>query len=147
MTPSWKYRLHQALWYEGLALLWVLPIVEKATGIVGTAFWLLLFLSILVCSWTAIFNAVFDKFFQASLPDTKRHWKIRTIHVVLFELSVVGMTTPIVSWWTGLAIEKAIVLNAQISLFYIVYTYVFFFVWDKIVLQLHRKKLQQNTPT
>ena len=140
MTLSWKYRLHQAFWYQGLALLCVFPIVQKATGAPPTVLFLLISLSLLVCFWTAIFNFIFDKFFQAPSPDNKRSWRIRILHGFIFEISVVLLTTPIMAWWTSIAIAQAIVLSVKISLFYLVYTYVFFLVWDNIVVYARRRK-------
>jgi uncharacterized membrane protein len=144
MAPSWTHLLHQAFWYEGLALLLILPIVERAMGPVATAFWLLVCLSIVVCCWTPMFNAVFDKYIPASSQEKKRHWQIRTFHALLFEVTVVSLTTPIVVWWTDMNIEKAIYLNAQISLFYIVYAYVFFLLWDTAQIRLRRQKSQKH---
>lgn len=145
MTLSWKYRLHQSFWYEGLALLWVLPIVQKATGASATVLFLLIFLSTLIFLWTALFNVIFDKFFQPPSPDNKRSWRIRILHVFSFEISAVLLTVPIVAWWTNIAITQAIALSVKISLFYVVYTYVFFLVWDNIVVYAHRRKSRNKS--
>lgn len=127
-----------------MALVLVLPIVDRLMGHEDTALWLLVSLSAIVCCWTPLFNAVFDKVAHArtAMEGAKRHWKMRTAHAVLLEISVVCMTTPIVSWWNDLSLGDAVFLNLQISCLYIVYAYLFFLLWDKASVQVGRRKSQ-----
>lgn len=143
MNQSWKHRIHQSLCFEAIALLLIVPIVshwmEK-----NTAFWLLVSLSVMVCCWTPVFNALFDKFFEPESKEAKRHWRVRAFHAIVLEVSVIGMATPVISWWSNLSLADSMVLNIQISGLYIVYAYVFFFAWDKITAQLERQKAHRT---
>lgn len=128
-----------------MALVLVLPLVDRMMGHAGAAFWLMVSLSVMVCCWTPLFNAIFDKFFEAPSTDSKRNWKLRTFHAFMLEFSVVSITTPVVSWWTELSFEKAVYLNLQISVVYIVYAYFFFLFWDKAVARIELRNIRRQS--
>lgn len=75
-----------------------------------------------------LYNSLFDFLLKKyHLTKTKR---VRTLHAVGFEFTLLLMTIPFIMWYLNMGLYEALVLDIAFILFYLPYTYLFNLVYD-----------------
>ncbi|PJG82477.1 PACE efflux transporter [Caviibacterium pharyngocola] len=131
---QFKERIFHAVLFEVLAVLLTtigMAIFTKheTSAIFGT----IVAISLTAVVWNFVFNYFFDKVFTGARE--KRSIKLRTAHTVIFELGLLIFTIPLVAyllnvdWWT------AFVMDIGMTLFIMVYTFVFNWCYDHLRLR------------
>jgi len=130
-TKSFKERCFQALTFEALAILicapvgaWLLDASLTHTGILTAL------VSLMAMLWNVIFNMGFDTL-QRRL-GFKRNVLARVVHALSFEAGLILAVVPVAAWWLEIGLLQAFLLDLGIVLFFLPYTFIFNWVYDKV---------------
>ena len=77
-----------------------------------------------------VFNIFFDRYFPPAAP---RGALIRTLQAVGFEGGSVMIAVPVTAAMLNIGLAEALMLDIGFLLFYLPYTYLFSWCWDKLV--------------
>ncbi|WP_025647445.1 MULTISPECIES: PACE efflux transporter [unclassified Psychrobacter] len=89
--------------------------------------------------WNFIFNTAFEEWEQRR-QVTKRTLLIRSIHALGFEGGLVLVCLPIYMTWYDVGLLKAFTMEAALLLFFLVYTFIFTVIFDKVFTLPHQYK-------
>ncbi len=87
--------------------------------------------SAIAIAWNVIFNWLFEKW-EARQTKKGRSVLRRVAHAIGFEGGIAAMLIPLMAWWIDIALWQATVLEAGILTFFLIYTYVFNWAFDRI---------------
>jgi uncharacterized membrane protein len=123
----WYDRLRHTLLFEAFGLLLASPL---AALLLNTPVWhtgaLVLWISLLAMLWNLLFNWGFDWLeHHWGGHASRRSWRIRWLHAALFELSLTGLSIPMVMIWMQLDFWPALAVDLSFIGFYLVYTLLF----------------------
>ena len=129
-----KDRLRHAVLYEIIGLLLAVPLAAwgfqtdlARTGALG------IFFSILAMVWNMVYNHWFDVLLvRNGRNPAQRGFLLRVVHAVLFEAGFIVISVPAIAWWLSLSLLKALAMDFGFTLFYLGYTYVYNWVYDRI---------------
>ena len=131
--------LHSVL-FEALAVLFsvgglMLFTSFNASELAGS----LVIISVIAMFWNVGFNLIFDKFF----PGEKQHrgWGIRIFHAVAFESGLVVITIPVLAHLLNTTLVQAFMMDIGVTLFIMVYTVIFNYIYDNFRHRLMARKL------
>jgi len=123
-------RIFQAVLFEIIALFFIITGTVLIAGIdaekmtvVGVG------LSVFAMIWNYIYNLVFDKL--AGYNRIERGVLLRALHACGFELGMIAITLPVVTWYLGITWVSAIILEAGVLAFILVYTFAFNWWYDR----------------
>jgi uncharacterized membrane protein len=88
--------------------------------------------SIIATIWNYGFDIAFDKGMVSFTRSTFKTPAIRVLHVLPFEGGLLVLYLPIVSWYLGISLWQAFIMNASLVGFYLAYTFSYKWVYDKI---------------
>lgn len=81
--------------------------------------------------WNLIYNTVFERW-EARQTVRGRGFRRRAAHAIGFELGFIVTLVPLFAWWLDIGWWHALVLDLGLSLFFLVYTFVFNLGFDKV---------------
>lgn len=87
--------------------------------------------SAVAIAWNFIFNVLFEAW-EARQTVRGRSVRRRIAHAIGFECGLLVLLVPLIAWWFGISLWQAVVMNAALMLFFLVYTYVFNWAFDWI---------------
>lgn len=126
-----KERLFHAVSFELIALLFVVPLGALLSGKSSGSLALIgVGLSLFTVLWNYVYNVGFDRLFGAN--RSQRGAKIRVLHAVGFEGSLVFVTVPVIAWFLQVSWATALLLEAGFLTFFFFYTIVFNWCYDKL---------------
>jgi uncharacterized membrane protein len=128
-------RLHQTLWFEAGGLALVAPAYAWATGSSASdSLGLLVALSVLVMAWAALYNTLFDRWEwqRHRCVASSRPARLRTLHAIGLEASVVLLSCPLIMAFTGLGFWPALGLDLALSAVYTAYGWAFHWGYDRL---------------
>lgn len=135
MIRSTRERIIQTIAIELIGLLLIVPLFTaytKTTHLKGLI--ILCVVSVLVMSWSALHNTVFDmlewRFLARVASD--RSEKLRAVHACSLELTSMIVTLPLLVWLLDMSWADALVLDIVLTLAYVVYGYLFHRAFDSI---------------
>lgn len=135
-------RLLHTVSYEFFALLITIPgaawIMDRPIGGMGIT---AIVLSVSAMVWNVIFNILFDRWFSPHVP---RGLLVRTLQAVGFEGGFVVIAVPLTAVMLNISLVSALMLDIGFLLFYLPYTYLFNWCWDKLPAAVNR--LRQSRP-
>jgi len=98
--------------------------------------------SVTAVIWNFIYNTGFEAL-ERRLNIAKRTVMIRSLHAIVFESGLLLICIPIYMLWYKVGLWQAFVMEAALLLFFLVYTFVFTLIFDKIfTLPYHYEQLQ-----
>lgn len=129
---GWKRRIVYVSAYEGIAIV-VTGLAVAALYGVGPAHAgaLSVISSTVAMIWNAVFNMAFEAW-EARRAAGGRSLGIRVTHAVGFEGGLAIILVPIVAWWMGIGLVEALMLDLGLLAFFLVYTFVFNYAFDRI---------------
>ena len=131
LAPSTR-RIVQAVLYETLAVGVVAPVLSLVYGQAPlSALGLTLTMSLIALAWNYGFNAVFERW-EAGQTVKGRSWRRRVAHGTLFEGGLALILVPVMALWLDVSMWEAFVADIGILLFFLVYTVVFTWVFDRV---------------
>ena len=126
-------RIRHAVGFEIIAIILSIPIMSfffdfeiKDIGVIAIVG------SIIATIWNYGFNIAFDKGmvrFKRSIVKTPA---IRVLHVLLFEGGLLILYLPMVSWYLGISLWQALIMDASLVGFYFAYSFSYNWAYDKI---------------
>ena len=87
--------------------------------------------SVLAIVWNVIFNALFERW-EATQTVRGRSVLRRVVHAIGFEGGLAVMLIPLMAWWFGVSLWQATLKEAGVLVFFLVYTYVFNWAFDRV---------------
>lgn len=126
-------RIRHAVSFELLGLAIITPIGAWAfampitdIGVVGIG------AATLATGWNYLYNLGFDNFLQRATGTTLKTLPMRIIHAVLFEAGLLAVLMPFIAWYLEISLWQAFVMDLSLSLFYLVYAFVFNWSYDRL---------------
>jgi uncharacterized membrane protein len=86
--------------------------------------------AIAIC-WNLSFNYLFEKW-EARQSVKGRSVLRRVVHAMGFEGGIAAMLIPLMAWWFDVSLWQAAVMEAGLLVFFLVYTYVFNWGFDRL---------------
>jgi uncharacterized membrane protein len=124
-------RLRHALAFEIIGLAIITPLGALVfglaladMGVIGIA------AATLATVWTYIYNLGFDHALMALRGDTAKSLRLRVGHAVLFEAGLLVLLVPPIAFFLGIGLLEALVMDAALAAFYVVYAFVFNLAYD-----------------
>ena len=128
-----KDRIRQAISFELFGLLLSIPLAALAfgfdlgrTGVLGVVG------ATMATVWNYVFNLAFDHGLKRLRGSTQKTLPIRVFHAISFELGLMLAFLPVISWWMGIGLLEALIVDIAFVLFYLVYAFVFTWCYDTI---------------
>jgi len=87
--------------------------------------------STLAIVWNVTFNHLFEKW-EAGQSVKGRSAARRVVHAVGFEGGLALALIPLMAWWFDVSLWEATLMEAGLLLFFLVYTYLFNWAFDRI---------------
>lgn len=127
-------RIRHTILFEVLGLAISAPlaalILDKSLTQVGS---LSIMLSITAMSLNYIFNLYFDKtLVKLGRPVNVRPVRMRVLHAILFEGTMLVLSIPMVAWWLDVNLWTAFLADIGFSLFFLVYTFIYNWIYDVV---------------
>jgi uncharacterized membrane protein len=86
--------------------------------------------SVIAVVWNLVYNTLFERW-EARQRVRGRSIRRRIAHAVGFELGFLVLLVPLFAWWFGITVWHALVLEMGLALFFLAYTFVFNWAFDK----------------
>lgn len=126
-------RIRQALSFEIIGLLTVTPLFAWLFGHpIGEIGVLALVGATIATGWNYLFNLGVDRALQARRGDVRKTLPLRILHALLFEVTLLGLFLPFISWWLEISLWEALLLDITFAGFYLAYTFVFTWAYDTL---------------
>jgi len=87
--------------------------------------------SVVAVTWNVIFNSLFERW-ESRQAVRGRSVARRVAHAIGFEGGLVVILVPIVAWWLQVSLWHALVMDLGLVVFFLVYTFVFNWVFDRV---------------
>ena len=87
--------------------------------------------SAIAVMWNVVFNTLFERW-EARQSVRGRGLARRAAHAIGFEGGLVVTLVPFFAWWLDISLWQAFVLDLGLLLFFLVYTFVFNWVFDRV---------------
>ena len=87
--------------------------------------------STLAIVWNVTFNHLFERW-EARQTVKGRSVRRRAVHAMGFEGGLALMLIPLMAWWFDISLWEAAVMEAGLLVFFMVYTFAFNWVFDRI---------------
>jgi len=118
--------------YEGFAILFAsigLALLSCAGASKSIA--LAVVSSVIAVVWNLAFNTVFEAW-EARQPVRGRSVKRRIAHAIGFECGLGAILVPVFAWWLGIGLWEALLFDAALLMFFLVYTFAFNWSFDRV---------------
>ena len=127
-----KRRVIQALTFESIAVSMVAPVLTIFFGEPPlSSLMLTVIMSAIAAAWNFGFNAAFEAWETRQIVKG-RNWKRRVLHGVCFELGLSVMLVPLMAVWLGLTLWEALIADAGLIAFFLVYAMAFTWCFDRV---------------
>jgi uncharacterized membrane protein len=130
-TRTLKERFYHALGFEVIAIAIISPVIallmNKPLFQTGT---LAILLSTVAMVWNMIYNMGFDRLFPRD--RVYRGLFIRILHAFGFEAGFVLIALPPVAWMLDVTLWQAFIIEIAVFLFFLPYTVIYNWVYDKL---------------
>lgn len=118
--------------YEGFAILFASIGLAAMSGAgAGQSTALATAASAVAVVWNLIFNSLFEAW-ESRQPVRGRSVKRRIGHALGFEGGLAVLLVPMFAWWLDISLWEALVYDAALLLFFLVYTFVFNWSFDRV---------------
>ena len=87
--------------------------------------------SVIAIVWNIVFNWAFERW-EARQPVRGRSVARRVAHAIGFEGGLVFTLVPLFAWWFGVSLWAAFVMDLGLIVFFLCYTFVFNWVFDRV---------------
>ncbi|RKF17184.1 PACE efflux transporter [Roseovarius spongiae] len=126
-------RIRHALSFEIIALLIIIPVWSlgfgkpmQDIGVVAAVS------SAIATAWVYVFNGLFDRVMLRLAGHLDKSFRLRILHTLLFEAGMLIVLLPFLMWYLELTLVEAFLLDVSFTIFYLVYTFVFNWLYDVV---------------
>ncbi|QTD47235.1 PACE efflux transporter [Ottowia testudinis] len=118
--------------YEGLAIAIVtLTLLAFTNEGIASSGGLAIGSSAIALAWNLVFNALFERW-ERRQPVRGRSLARRVAHAIGFEGGLLLWLVPFFAWWLGVSLWQALLMDIGFLLFFLVYTFVFTWAFDRL---------------
>jgi uncharacterized membrane protein len=118
--------------YEGIAILCASVGLAMLSGAgAGQSTVLATIASAIAVVWNLVFNTLFEAW-EKRQPVRGRSLKRRIGHALGFEGGLAFILVPVFAWYLGVGLWEALLYDAALLLFFLVYTFVFNWGFDRV---------------
>lgn len=82
-------------------------------------------------AWNVIWNSLFERWEARQARRGRSLWR-RIAHALGMEGGLVLMLVPLFAWWFGVGLWQAFIMDLWLLLYFLVYTFVFNWTFDRI---------------
>lgn len=107
----------------GLAVLLGKPIFDTGSFALMT--------SLIAVAWNYLYTSGFE-WWEARQTVKGRSTRRRIVHAIGFEVGLMGILIPFMSWWLSIPLLEALVYEVSFALYFLCYTYLFNLAFDTI---------------
>ncbi len=126
-------RIRHAVSFELIGLAIITPIGAWAFGMPMTDIGVIgIGAATLATGWNYLYNLGFDHLLQRWTGTTLKTVPVRIIHAILFEAGLLTVLLPFIAWYLEISMWQAFVMDLSLSLFYLVYAFVFNWSYDRL---------------
>ncbi|QFU21827.1 PACE efflux transporter [Shewanella eurypsychrophilus] len=126
-----KQRIIHTILFEVFALILVVPLVIMITGKeTGELFTVAVGLSFYAVIWNYFYNIWFDNRFGSNRSE--RSFLTRIGHALGFEGGIILVTLPVISWFMGISLFSAFLLELAFLVLFFFYAIGFNYVYDLV---------------
>lgn len=131
VSSAMKRRIGYSLAYEGIAIVCTTVLLTLLGNSPLKAFPLAVATSLLAIVWNIVWNTIFE-YLETKFLQKGRSVAVRVVHALGFEGGLAVICIPIMAWWLNMSLLEAFFAEVGLLTFFLIYTYVFNFVFDKI---------------
>lgn len=118
--------------YEGFAILFASIGLAALSGAgAGKSTALAVASSVVAVLWNLVFNTLFEAW-ESRQPVRGRSIGRRVAHALGFEGGLAAVLVPMFAWWLDISLWEALVFDAALLIFFLVYTFVFNWSFDRV---------------
>lgn len=131
VSKAMKRRIGYSLAYEGIAIICSTGLLALLGNSLARSFPLAIATSVIAILWNLVWNTFFEYL------ETKFKWKgrsvpVRVAHAIGFEGGLALICIPLLAWWLNLSLVEAFFTEIGLLVFFLIYTYVFNYSFDKV---------------
>ncbi|WP_454720149.1 MULTISPECIES: PACE efflux transporter [Cupriavidus] len=128
-----KDRIRHTIGFEVIGLLIFAPLGSLVFGFalhqMGT---IAVVASIIAACWNYLYNLLFDKAMLRLTGQLRKPVAVRVLHAILFEAGLLVVFLPMVSWYLGMSLFDAFVMDIAVAAFYVVYAFFYNLAYDAV---------------
>jgi len=118
--------------YEGFAILFAsIGLAALSGGGAAQSTALAVMCSVIAVVWNLVFNSLFEAWESRQKVRGRSVWR-RVAHAICFEGGLAAVLVPLFAWWLGVSLWEALVYDAALLIFFLVYTFVFNWCFDRV---------------
>ena len=118
--------------YEGIAILCASVGLAALSGAgAGTSTALAAATSVIAVVWNLLFNTLFEAW-ESRQAQRGRSLARRVAHAIGFEGGLAAVLVPLFAWWLDVGLWEALLFDAALLVFFLVYTFVFNWGFDRV---------------
>ena len=118
--------------YEGIAILCASVGLAALSGAgAGTSTALAAATSVIAVLWNLLFNTLFEAW-ESRQARRGRSLARRAAHAIGFEGGLAAVLVPLFAWWLDVGLWEALLFDAALLVFFLVYTFVFNWGFDRV---------------
>lgn len=87
--------------------------------------------AVIAIVWNLVYNTLFERW-ESRQSVRGRGLARRVAHAVGFELGFLVLLVPLFAWWFDIGLQHALVLEIGLALFFLLYTFVFNWAFDRV---------------
>lgn len=126
-------RVRHALSFEIIGLVLVTVLGAWAFGLPGHHIGVVAFVGATIATvWNYVYNVAFDRAMLRTRKTVRKTPALRVLHAILFELGLLIALIPVIALYLGLSLVEALVMDAALAAFYVVYAFVFNWAYDLV---------------
>lgn len=132
VMQGWKRRLTYVVSFEVLAIAISSSFLSMMRGS-STAYSAAL--SVMISTTAMTLNLIYNYIFEAweqRQSDPTRTVTRRIIHAIGFQLCLITLLIPMISWWFDVSLLEALIMNFALMIFFPIFTFVFSWGFDTI---------------
>lgn len=142
--PAFQRRLVYVALFESLAIvLSTILLNMMSTGDGHSSLPVAVAVSVIAVVWNFIFNTGFEAA-ERRFGITHRSLPVRVAHAIGFEGGLVLFTVPLFMVWYQVGVLEALIMEAAILVFFLVFTFFFTLVFDRIFPLPHQQGQTQD---
>ena len=127
-----KRKVVYVTFYEGFAIAFAslgLAALSGGGAMQSTA--LAVMSSAIAVLWNLGYNTAFEAW-ESRQAVRGRSVRRRVAHAIGFEGGLAAILVPVFAWWLGVGLWQALLLDGALLVFFLVYTFVFNWVFDRV---------------
>lgn len=89
---------------------------------------MMIIIATMAMTWNFIFNWLFDQVVTGD--KEKRPFKVRVLHVSLFEIGLLFFTVPVIAYMLDIGIIEALIMDLGVTIFITIYAFMYNLAYD-----------------